>query len=94
MIVIRDIKYSEKVRNQYVNFEKKKTLIVKREGMIPKKASKEDWQGVIDEITGKIKNIVGENTISYLESNFILTNPVTLTKPSFNNVRYEAVFYI
>ena len=72
-------KYSEKVRNQYVNFEGKKTLIVKREGMTPEKASKEDWQGIIDEFTGKIKNIVGENTISYLESNFTTTNPVTLT---------------
>ena len=57
----------------------KKTLIVKREGMTPEKASKKDWQGIIDEFTGKIKNIVGENIISYLESNFTTTNPVTLT---------------
>ena len=72
-------KYSKRVRNQYVNFEGKKTLIVKREGLTPETASKEDWQGIIEEFTGKIKNEIGENIISNLESNFTTTNPVTLT---------------
>ena len=72
-------KYYERVRNQYVNFEGKKTLIVKREGLTPEKASKEDWQGIIEEFTGKIKSEIGENIISNLESNFTTTNPVTLT---------------
>ena len=72
-------KYSERVRNQYVNFEGKKTLIVKREGLTPEKASKEDWQGIIEEFTGNIKKEIGEKIISNLESNFTTTNPVTLT---------------
>ena len=72
-------KYSERVRSQYVNFEGKKILVVKRGGLTPEKASKEDWQGIIEEFTGKIKSEIGENIISNLESNFTTTNPVTLT---------------
>ena len=72
-------KYSERVRSQYVNFEGKKILVVKRGGLTPEKASKEDWQGIIEEFTGKIKSEIGENIISNLESNCTTTNPVTLT---------------
>ena len=72
-------KYSEKLRNIYVNFEGKKTLVVKREGLTPETASEKDWQGIIEEFTGKIKSEIGENIISNLESNFTTTNPVTLT---------------
>jgi hypothetical protein len=71
-------KYSEKVRNCYVNCSGKKLLTVKRNGLSPHTANKEDWQGIIEEFTGKIKNEVGENIISNLESNFTTTNPVTL----------------
>jgi hypothetical protein len=72
-------KYSERVRHIYVSFERKKTLIVKRNGITPEKASKEDWQGIIEEFTGNIKKEIGEKIISNLESNFTTTNPVTLT---------------
>ena len=69
---------SEKLRNIYVNFEGKKTLIVKREGITPETAKPEDWQGIIDEFTQKIKGEIGENIISNLESNFTTSNSVTL----------------
>jgi len=72
-------KYSEKFRNQYVNFEGKKELSVKRNGITPEKATKEIWQGIVDEFTTKIKESVGEDIISNLESNFTTTKPVHLT---------------
>ena len=43
-------------------------MIVKREGLTPERATKEDWQGIIEEFTGKIKSEIGENIISNLES--------------------------
>ena len=67
-------------------------MIVKREGLTPERATKEDWQGIIEEFTGKIKSEIGENIISNLESNF--TTSYTYNKPSFNNVSNEKVFYI
>ena len=72
-------KYAEKFRNQYVNFEGKKKLTVERKGITPKSATKEDWQGIIDEFIGKIKESVGEEIISNLQSNFTTTNSITLT---------------
>ena len=72
-------KYSEKFRNQYVNFEGKKELSVKRNGITPEKATSEIWQGIVDEFTTKIKESVGEDIISNLESNFTTTKPVHLT---------------
>ena len=71
-------KNSEKLRNIYVNFEGKKTLTVIREGITPETAKSEEWQGIIDEFTQKIKEEIGENIISNLESNFTTTNPITL----------------
>ena len=69
---------SEKLRNIYVNFEGKKTLIVQRRGITPETAKPEDFQGIIDEFTQKIKNEIGENIISNLECNFTTSNSVTL----------------
>ena len=57
-------KNSEKLRNVYVNFKGKKTLIVTRDKMTPETATSEDWQGIIDEFTQKIKEEIGENIIS------------------------------
>ena len=71
--------YSEKLRNVYVNFQGKKTLTVVREKMTPETAKPEDWRGIIDEFTEKMKGEIGENIISNLKSNFTTTNPVTLT---------------
>ena len=72
-------KYAEKFRNQYVNFEGKKSLTVVRKEITPKTATKEDWRGIIDEFLGKIKESVGEEIISNLQSNFTTTNSITLT---------------
>ena len=72
-------KHSEKVRNVYVNFGGQKTLTVKRDKMTPETAKPEDWKGIIDEFTEKIKGEIEENIISNLECNFTTTNPVTLT---------------
>ena len=72
-------KYSERVRNQYVKFKGRKILVVKRVGITPEIASKEDWQGIIEELTGQIKSEIGETIISNFESNFTTTNQVTLT---------------
>ena len=53
-------------------------MTVKRVGITPETAKKEYWQGIIDEFTGKLKESVGEELISNLESNFTTTNQVTL----------------
>ena len=71
-------KYHEKVRYNYVNFENKKTISVTRNNMIPERATNQVWNGIIDEFTQKIKNQVGENLISNLESDFTTTTPVSL----------------
>ena len=72
-------KYHDWVRNSYVNFENKKTIKVARIKMIPEKATKEEWQDIIDEFTEKMKNNVGDNIISSLESNFSTTSKIALT---------------
>ena len=72
-------KYSELVRERYVNFEGKKTLCVNRYGIFPKKATKEIWRGIIQEYVDKIESNVGKEIISNLKSDFSTTNFVTLT---------------
>ena len=71
-------KYSEKVRNKYVNFEGKKNISIKREGLVFEKATKEDWKNIIGEYIVKIKENIGEDLVNNLESNFTTTNDVTL----------------
>ena len=71
-------KNSEKLRNIYVNFEGQKTLTVVRNGVTPETAKPEIWEGIITEFTQKIKENVGNEIISYLESDFTTTNPATL----------------
>ena len=71
-------KNSEKVRNLYVNFEGQKSLSVKTFGVMPETANSEIWEGIVNEFTKQIKDNVGNELISYLESNFTTTNNVTL----------------
>ena len=71
-------KYSELVREKYVNFEGKKTLNVKRIGIFPKEASKETWQEIIDDFIKGIKYYVGGEVIENLQSDFTTTEEVTL----------------
>lgn len=72
-------KYHESIRSNYVNFENKKTISLTRFNMTPEKATKEDWKDIIDEFTQNIKNEIGENIISNLESNFTTTSSASLT---------------
>ena len=69
-------KYAETFRSSYVNFKGQKTISVQRFGIFPKEADKETWQGIINDFTKGIKNHVGEEVISNLESNFSTTNPI------------------
>ena len=78
-------KNSEKVRNLYVNFEGQKSLSVKTFGVTPETANSEIWEGIVNEFTKQIKDNVGNELISYLESNF--TN-----KTNDNYVRHEKLF--
>ena len=71
--------YSELVRNQYVNFECKKNLYVKRIGYSPKETDKEIWRSIIDEFTEKIKENIGDEILPNLQSDFSTTDPVSLT---------------
>ena len=72
-------KYSEIVREKYVNFKGQKTLHVERLGLFPETATKEDWKGIIQEFTQKIEDNVGKEVVSNLQANFSTTNPVILT---------------
>ena len=48
-------KYSEIVREKYVNFKGQKALHVERLGIFPETATKDDWKGIIEEFTQKMK---------------------------------------
>ena len=71
-------KFSEKVRQKYVNFNGKKTLKVKKIGIFPENASKETWQEIIDNFIEGIKYEIGGEIISNLQSDFTTTEEVTL----------------
>ena len=72
-------KYSELVREKYVNFQGKKTLYINKFGTPLNKATEEDWKDVIDECVDQISDHVGKETISNLQSDFSTTNAVTLS---------------
>ena len=94
-------KNSEKLRNIYVNFKGQKTLTVVRNGVTPETAKPEIWEGIITEFTQKIKENVGNEIISYLESDFTTTNPATLATSQMtimsamkNYFKYEAIMMV
>ena len=72
-------KYSELVREKYVNFKGQKVLGVERLGIFPETATKEDWKGIIQEFTQKIEDNVGKEVVSNLQADFSTTNSVILT---------------
>jgi hypothetical protein len=72
-------KYSELVREKYVNFKGKKVLGVKRLGIFPQTATKEIWKGIIQEFTQKIEDNIGKEVVSNLQADFSTTNSVVLT---------------
>jgi len=72
-------KYSELVRDQYVNFKDKKELVVMRLGFFADTATTEEWGSIISEFTENIDKNVGKNVVSNLLCNFSTTTPTTLT---------------
>ena len=70
-------KYSEKVREKFVNFSGKKDLNIIRDNLTPYTATKEDWDGIMKEFVEKIGNHVGQETINNLECNFSTTTQIT-----------------
>ena len=56
-------KYSEQVRDKFVDFTGKKDLKVERLDYSPYTATKEVWDGIIQEYVQKIGNHVGKETI-------------------------------
>ena len=71
-------KYSELVREKYVNFSGQKTLHINRYGISVKMASEEVWDGIIDEAVEQIRDNIGVETILNLQSDFTTTNSATL----------------
>ena len=69
-------KYSEQVREKFVNFEGKKDLKVSRLDETPYTATKEVWDGIMKEYVEKIGKNVGQETIDNLECNFSTTTQV------------------
>ena len=71
-------KYSELVREKYVNFNGKKVIQFKKIGIFPKEATPEIWQEIIDGFIQGIKREVGSEIISNLQSDFTTTEEITL----------------
>jgi hypothetical protein len=71
-------KYSELVREKYVNFSGQKTLYINRYGIAVSSASEEVWDGIIDEVVEQIGDHIGEDIILNLQSDFSTTNSATL----------------
>jgi hypothetical protein len=71
-------KYSELVREKYVNFSGQKTLYINRYGIAVSSASEEVWDGIIDEVVEQIGDHIGEEIILNLQSDFSTTNSATL----------------
>ena len=71
-------KYSELVREKYVNFEGKKTIFLNLFGKTIDMATEEDWSRLLYECTEKISDFVGKEAILNLQSDFSTTNEATL----------------
>jgi len=69
-------KYSEQVKDKFVNFTGKKDLKVQRLEYTPYTATKEVWDGIVQEFVQKIGDNVGKETIENLESDFSTTTQV------------------
>ena len=69
-------KYSELVRERFVNFTGKKDLKVERLQYSPYNATKEVWDGIVQEFVQKIEKNVGKEVVESLECNFSTTTQV------------------
>ena len=71
-------KYSELIREKYVNLEGQKTLHINRFGTPVKTATEKDWDGIIDECVEQIGEHIVKDTISNFQSDFTTTNAAPL----------------
>ena len=69
-------KHENLVRERFVNFSGKKDLKVERLKYSPYSASKEVWDGIVQEFVQKIEENVGKEVIDTLECNFSTTTQV------------------
>ena len=69
-------KHENLVRERFVNFSGKKDLKVERLKYSPYSASKEVWDGIVQEFVQKIGENVGKELIDTLECNFSTTTQV------------------
>ena len=69
-------KHENLVRERFVNFSGKKDLKVERLKYSPYSASKEVWDGIVQEFVKKIEENVGKEVIDTLECNFSTTTQV------------------
>ena len=69
-------KHANLVRERFVNFSGKKNLKVERLKYSPYTASKEVWDGIVQEFVQKIEENVGKELIDTLECNFSTTTQV------------------
>ena len=69
-------KYSELVRERFVNFTGKKDLKIERLQYSPYNATKEVWDGIVQEFVQKIEKNVGKEVVESLECNFSTTTQV------------------
>ena len=68
-------KYSEQVRERFVNFTGKKDLKIEVEQLLytPYTATKEVWDGIFQDFAQKIEKNVGKEVVENLESDFSTT---------------------
>lgn len=62
---------AEKLRNHFVDFDGKKKIIVQRDNFIM--GHENDWNGVYEEISGKIRGFIGKHTHDLLIPSFSTT---------------------
>eukprot|EP00730_Choanoeca_flexa_P003754 TRINITY_DN11492_c6_g3_i1.p1 TRINITY_DN11492_c6_g3~~TRINITY_DN11492_c6_g3_i1.p1 ORF type:complete len:384 (+),score=111.88 TRINITY_DN11492_c6_g3_i1:67-1218(+) len=65
---------AEKLRSQFVDFEGKKELIVRRDNFV-KGSPDNDWAGVFPEFCSQIGSFVGEPLVQTMEADFTTTTP-------------------
>ena len=69
-------KFGSTVKDKFVNFDGKKDLKVERLEYTPYNATKEVWDGIVDEYVKKIEENVGKEVVDNLECNFSTTTHV------------------
>ena len=67
---------SEKLRNKFVNFEDKKTLVVNGDEETIEEINQEGWERTIKEFVQKIKEHVGDQTIDLFSPTFTTSTPL------------------